>query len=365
MPPDMCSNEDGDFAVSRRSRPERNFDTNVYTNIQQLFSIISLRHIRAYLTSRGWNEKGGEGTDRAYFERTFAGGEKPAIVWIWSSPEHKRFRHQVPNVVFTLSVLESRPALDIANEIYASEPSKPATAPTPAVAEPDAETKTQAVAAPAATPSAPQRLILRFDQETSVTIVHDDNSDTTRTAAGDVIELLHSRAAGADLELTIGEGSVTAAMGPAGGLRVLQGVAKPSVGPHWSALQIVRDELRSLEDAGESKAAAQLLDDLEAILARIDFELDVNAPINDHQQNSVLRQTAVMTAALAQRLDESIAAVRVVWRAAAKLMYPVGRRLELSSTAAVELFQTAKDDDQLRPGKVLTWLRDNSRSVVN
>ncbi|MBL9083203.1 MAG: hypothetical protein JNK76_15425, partial [Planctomycetales bacterium] len=81
MPPDMCSNEDGDFAVSRRSRPERNFDTNVYTNIQQLFSIISLRHIRAYLTNRGWNEKGGEGTDRAYFERTFAGGEKPAIVW--------------------------------------------------------------------------------------------------------------------------------------------------------------------------------------------------------------------------------------------------------------------------------------------
>jgi hypothetical protein len=361
----MRSNKDGDFAVSRRPRPERNFDANVYTNIQQLFSIISLRHIRAYLTTRGWNEKGGEGTDRAYFERTFAGGEKPAIVWIWSSPEHKRFRHQVPNVVFTLSVLESRPALDIANEIYASEPPKPAPAQTPVIAEPDTATKTQAVAVPAATPNAPQRLLLRFDQETSVTIVHDDNSDTTRTAAGDVIELLHSRAAGADLELTIGEGSVTAAMAQSGGLRVLQGVAKPSVGPHWSALQIVRDELRMLEDAGESKAAAQLLDDLEAILARIDFELDVNAPINDHQQNSVLRQTAVMTAALAQRLDESIAAVRVVWRAAAKLMYPVGRRLELSSTAAVELFQTAKDDDQLRPGKVLTWLRDNSRSVVN
>ncbi|MGC3967845.1 MAG: hypothetical protein QM775_10875 [Pirellulales bacterium] len=332
----------------------------MYTNIQKLFSIISLPHIRAYLTGHGWNEKGGETTDRAYFERTFAGGEKPAIVWIWSSPEHKRFRNQVPNVIFTLSVLESRPALDIANEMFAAELPKPAAAP---AAESSAPAKPVVAATPAST--VPQRLILRFDRETNVTIVHDDNSDTTRTAAGDVIELLHARAAGTDLELTIGDGSVTAAMAQAGGLRVLQGVAKPSVGPHWSAVQIVRDELRPLEDAGESKTAARLLEELEPIMARIDFELDVNAPINDHQQSLVLRQTAVLTAALAQRLDESTEAVRVVWRTAAKLMYPVGRRLQLSSTAAVELFQTAKEDDQLRPANVLAWLRDNSRSVVN
>jgi len=336
---------------------------NSHQNIQFLFSSLSVTQIRNYLTGRGWRLLGDEASERLSFERTFAGGEQAATVWIWSSVEHRRFRNQVPNLIFSLSVLESRPALDIANDMYLEQaaPTKEGTATTAVRSDGAAKSATAIADAPA---RGPQRLVLRFADETSVTVAEEMLSDTARIAAGDVVELVHSGGSAAELQLEIAAGSVRAILPQVVGLRLLQGVARPLLGPHWSAVQIVTDELGLLEDSGDSKRAARLLDELGPTLTRIDFELDVNAPIDDHQQKLVLRQTAILAAALARRLSDTDSAAKVVWRACAMLLFPVGRRLLLSSTAAADLLQIAGDDEELRPTATLEWLRENTQSVA-
>jgi hypothetical protein len=337
---------------------------NSHQNIQYLFSTLSVSQIRGYLTNRGWRLLTEGPSERLSFERTFAGGEHPATVWIWSSVEHRRFRNQVPNLIFSLSVLESRPALDIANEMFAEQAAPPKEPAAVAATPGDETTAKSAPGESIRSTGGLERLVLRFAEETSVTVAEEMLSDTAKVAAGDVVELVHSGGPAAELQLEIAAGSVKAILPKVVGLRLLQGVAKPMVGPHWSAVQIVTEELGQLEDVGDSKQAALLLEELGPTLTRIDFELDVNAPINDHQQSLVLRQTAVLAAALSRRLPESTAAERVVWRACAKLLFPVGRRLQLSSTAAGELLRIATGDEELRPAATLAWLRENTQSVA-
>jgi hypothetical protein len=335
---------------------------NVHHNIQHLFSLIAVGQISRYLTDRGWQGRAAEGTKRLYFERTFAGGEKPAVLWTWDSGDHPRYRNQVPNIIFMLSVLEERPALDIANDMYAS------TA-VPLVPEVPAAVGSAAAATAAAEPAgraAPtkMRVLLRFAEQTAVTIVEDMPAEVVTLPAHEVIELVYNAAAGHELEIETAAGVVRIIMPQTAGLRLLQGVAKPNVGPHWSAVQIVCGESRVLEDAGDSRIAAQLLEQLNPILMRIDFELDVNARIDAQQQASLLRQAAVLAAAVAHRLQPSPAAKTLVWRACAKLLYPVGLRLDLRSTSADELFDIAHEDEELSPRRTLNWLRENSISVV-
>ena len=332
----------------------------MHHNIQFLFSAISLSGLRQYLVDRGWQARSVEGSERVYFHRTFAGGEKDATLWSWPS-EHKRFRHQVPNVIFALSVLEDRPALDIANEMFTAGEASTAASKAPPTAEKGA------VAPVAAAPSPPpslRRVLLRFAEAAEVTVVDDMLADTTRAAAGEALELVYGAGGEAPLELELHGGRVKAMSPHTAGLRLLQGVARPSVGPHWSAQQIVCEESRVLEDAGRSTDAGRLLEELGPTLARIDFEMDVNGPPDERRQAQLLRQTAILATALVRRLSDGPLSRRLVWSTCAKLLFPSGLRLYLTSTSVDELFGTAAADDELRPTATLTWLRDNTRSVL-
>jgi len=119
-----------------------------------------------------------------------------------------------------------------------------------------------------------------------------------------------------------------------------------------------------LEDAGESKAAAELLDALGPTLARIDFELDPEGETGATMQHSLRRQAAVFASGIARRLEDTPRARQVVWRSCAKLLYPVGLRLELMSNSVDELFAAAATDEELSPKKTLAWLKEHGISIA-
>jgi len=327
---------------------------SAHHNIQFLFSVISVSGVQQYLLDHGWRQREAPGTDRLYFDRDQPIGEEPATVWSWASNEHAKFRSQVPNICFALSILENRPALEIANEIYAARSETPAAKP---------------IAAPPTTEAAPlpagktQRCVLRITRPTTLTIPLDLLDERVEIATGDVVEILHHGTANSELDLELSDGLVQVRLPRNTTVRLLQGVAKPCLGDRWSAARIVREELTTLEDAGDSKAAAELLEAVGPTLARIDFELDPSGEAGTSMQNALRRQAAVLAAGIATRLDDTPQARQVVWRSCAKLLHPVGLRLELMSTSIDELFIAAAGDDELSPRKTLVWLKEHAVSV--
>lgn len=331
------------------------------TNIQILFNVISVDGIQRYLVEHGWRPREAPGTDRLYFERERRAGEEAATLWTWAAGDHPKFRSQVPNIIFTLSILESRPALEIANEMHDAARAEPPTpkqeaAPTKPAAAPAAE-------AAAVDTTKKQRCVLRLTRATALIIPLDVLDERVELAAGDVVEIVYHGAAGAELDLEIGEGVIQVRIPRTSGVRLLQGVAKPCIGERWSATHIVREELSPLEDAGEHKAAADLLEALDSTLARIDFELEAGEDRGATVRNSLRRQAAMLAGGIARRLDDTPLARQVVWRTCAKLIYPVGLRLELLSSSVDELFAAAATDDEFSPRKTLAWLKEHAVAI--
>lgn len=333
---------------------------NAHHNIQFLFSAISVAAIQQYLFERGWRTREAPGTDRLYFERTGNVGEEGSTVWSWATNEHPKFRSQVPNIVFTLSILESRPALEIANDIFAARNEKPSPkAEAAALPKPPAST----TVSNEATSETMRRCVLRLSRATALMIPLDVLDEKVDIAAGDVVEIVYFGATNSELDLEIGDGVIQVRIPQSAGVRLLQGVAKPCLGERWSAMRIVREELTQLEDVGESKAAAELLDALGPTLARIDFELEPAGESGASMQNAIRRQAAVLASGLARRLDDTPRARQVVWRACAKLIYPVGLRLELTNVSVDELFTAAATDEELSPRKTLAWLKEHGVAI--
>jgi len=328
-----------------------------HTNIQILFSIITVDGLQRYLVDHGWKSREAPGTNRLYFERERRAGEDAATIWTWATSDHPKFRSQVPNIIFTLSILESRPALEIANEMHAARPETPAAKPEAAPPKPAAAAPAEAQP-PVATKT--QRCVLRLARATSLVIPLDMLDERFELAAGDVVEIVYSGAAGAELDLEIGEGTIQVRIPRSSGVKLLQGVAKPNIGERWSATHILREELSPLEDAGENKAAADLLEALDSTLARIDFELEAGEDRGPTVQSSLRRQAATLAVGIARRLDDTPLARQIVWRTCAKLIYPVGLRLALLNGSIDELYAAAATDDEFSPRKTLAWLKEHA-----
>lgn len=337
---------------------------NAHTNIQFLFSVINVSGVQQYLLDHGWRKREPAGNDRIYFERDRAPGEEPATIWTWATNEHPKFRSQIPNLTFTLSILENRPALEIANEIYAARSDKPAAKADPAPAPKGAAGPTAGDANPPIATNTTQRCVLRLTHATALMIPLDMLDERVEIAAGDVVEIVYVGPPNSELDLQIGDRVIQVRIPREAGVRLLQGVAKPCLGDRWSASKIVREELSVLEDAGESKAAAELLESIGPTLARIDFELDPDGETGATMQNALRRQAAVLATGIARRLEDTPRARQVVWRSCAKLLYPVGLRLELMSTSVDELFAAAATDEELSPKKTLTWLKEHGISIA-
>ncbi|MCC6510650.1 MAG: hypothetical protein IT423_16220 [Pirellulaceae bacterium] len=86
-------------------------------NIQTLFGTISLSHVIAYMTQKKWRVHAS--ADRLDFELPDAAGESQHL-FMPAQQTHPKFRSLLPNLIFSLAVIEQREALDVANEMVKS-----------------------------------------------------------------------------------------------------------------------------------------------------------------------------------------------------------------------------------------------------
>lgn len=325
-----------------------------HTNIQYLFAAISLANIRSYLLERGWSIESSGHSDRVLFRQSSGEGEQPSELWMFSTNEHPRFRGRVPNIIFSLSVLEDRPALDIANEMFASkEPEQ----------KPEAPAAATATVATAARPV--QRMTLKNVRSAPMRVIHGPTGQALTIRAGDVVELLCDTADSPPLDLEVSEDAIRVRASQGANLKILQGVAHPRLGAQWSAAQIVGEQLQRLVEQTERIDIAKTQNDLRTAVSRVDFELDPIGNVDSGVQNAIRRQAAVLTVALVNQLPKTTATKQAVWDACAKLLYPVHLRLELSQSAIDDLFSLAASDEELGPKKTLEWLKTHTVSVLD
>lgn len=95
-------------------------------NIQRLFAIIGPEQVEQYLKIKGWRCQ--RSADRLSFEMPADDQQESRQLFIPAQASHPRFRSLLPNLIFSLSVIEGRPAIDVANSIADQElpaPSSP------------------------------------------------------------------------------------------------------------------------------------------------------------------------------------------------------------------------------------------------
>ncbi len=87
-------------------------------NIQILFRAINHEGVHAYLLKHGWKTQPSDTTGMRKYLGPIGESGDPVQLWTWENREHKRYVDRLQNAIFTLTVLEGRAALEIANEIY-------------------------------------------------------------------------------------------------------------------------------------------------------------------------------------------------------------------------------------------------------
>lgn len=83
-------------------------------NLLTLLSAISIPQLREYLAKRGWSEVSADG--RLNFTLEIGQGESQKV-FVPADRAHPRFRSLLQNLMFSLSVVESREPADIALDI--------------------------------------------------------------------------------------------------------------------------------------------------------------------------------------------------------------------------------------------------------
>ncbi|XZE46762.1 hypothetical protein SH467x_002058 [Pirellulaceae bacterium SH467] len=85
-------------------------------NIQKLFASITHQGICQYMEQTGWSSM--QRGDRLDFQKQRENTETPQTVYITAREDHPKFRSLVPNLIFSLSVLEEREAYSVAESIH-------------------------------------------------------------------------------------------------------------------------------------------------------------------------------------------------------------------------------------------------------
>ncbi|WP_146677493.1 hypothetical protein [Pirellula sp. SH-Sr6A] len=85
-------------------------------NIQKLFASITHQSICLYMEKTGWSSM--QRGDRLDFQKQLENSETPQTLYITAREDHPKFRSLVPNLIFSLSVLEEREAYSVAESIH-------------------------------------------------------------------------------------------------------------------------------------------------------------------------------------------------------------------------------------------------------
>lgn len=331
------------------------------TNIQTLFARISVADIREYLLSRGWRREAAEQADTLRFATSAKEPGESMELWTWSPETHPKFRRRVPDLVFTLSVHEDRPALDIANEMFGMGLR---------AAEALGAANRAASGAPAGgTPSAGSApagpvcwsLTNRGADTRILQIVPDGG--THALEPGERVTVVYqpadaARAGGPPVDVAFAESAVLISCPPnMAGTRLFQGVA-PAAGKRAAPVSaIVAEELARMPSPDGTDATAAYLERLGDTLRRIEFELDFEGEPDARIQQTFRRQTAILIVALARLLPLTPLTRQAIWRTALRTMAAAGLGLELYAPAVDELYFTAAADQESSPVATLALLQ--------
>jgi len=292
-----------------------------------------------------WEIADAEWEGALFFTKQGGDNEDSLRVWIWESPERKKYTSQIQNLLFSLAVIESREPLDVGNAMIV------------AVAE--------TVVASEATVTSEKpvdEIVFRFSvrnehDETITCRVQEGAAGDFSVDPGDALEfeIQGPSATIPNVVYTRDRIEVTVASGCE--LQVLQGVALAPQGK--SVTEHVRAELQRarLDDITRQK----VLDELQPVLTRADFELDVDGENTPAKQTTTQRQAAIVASALAKKLPAVESSPAIVWHVTARLLATADLRLILNSSSVEDFFKIATSDDELAPIATAAWLKEFSR----
>jgi len=312
----------------------------MHQNILQLFGLISAAKAIAYLEQHGWQPASEPQEGIAVFgspERTAA---EPTQVSIFTSDEHPQFRRQLPNVIFRLCIFEDRPALDIANEMYALR----LTAGSPA------ET-----AAPGVTSW--QRTVIQQQRHSLLNVWIEPSNVPFRWDQGDRLELL-TRSGVEPPRILLREDGILIQGGEPGQFRAFLGCEAPRAGNRPTVSNVVAHEIGQLSEFEFPKGREAFVEQLAPVLARIDFDLPTSgAEQGPLAAEAVRRQIALVAATFAKIAQH---AERVLWRIAQRLASSAELCLDAHPMASEDLWIIATDDSPDFPRQTLQWLEENA-----
>ncbi len=300
------------------------------TNIQRFFGTVSADQIRRYLLDRGWKPVEPRHAEALSFELPGAPDDDPFQVWLWASEGHPSFRKRVPNVIFSLSVIEDREPLDIANDMHNL----------------PAETSEESVASAIAF-----SFRVCHAQDELMELRCPGSGEALTIAPGELIEVVVQGASPLPPSIEYQADAISIQTADSNSIELFQVAGSATATPHPTATQIVT---QLTERSGLALSEA-----LQSDLARADFELE-HVSADAAGQDTVRRQTAVLLTAVAHQLPDDTAARDVLWQIATEMIGLVGLRLRITPDARGELRSLAARDDASSPRLTLDWLKDQA-----
>lgn len=312
----------------------------MHQNILQLFGLISATKVIAYLEQHGWQLASDPQEGIAVFGSPGGTAAEPSQVSISTSDEHPLFRRQLPNVVFALCIFEDRPALDIANEMYALRLAAAASA----------ETVAPGV-------RSWQRTVIQQHRQSLLHVWIEPSNVPFHWDQGDRLELL-TRSGVEPPRIVLREDGILIQGGEPGQFRAFLGCESPLAGNRPTISSVVAHEIDRLSEFEFPNGREAFVEQLAPVLARIDFDLPTSgAEQGPLAAETVRRQVALVAATFAKMAQH---AERALWRIAQRLASSAELCLDAHPMASEDLWIIAKDDSPDFPRQTLQWLEENA-----
>lgn len=310
----------------------------MHQNIQQLFSLISAAKVIAYLDQHGWRRASDQEEGIVVLGSPEGTTAEPCNVWIPTSEKHPQYRRQLPGVIFAVCLFEDRPALDVANEMYALRLTPPAE-----------------VAAPVS--MSWHRFVLHQQRNSLLYVWVEPSNVAFDWDFGDRLEVL-TRGGPEPARILLREDGVSIQAGEPGQTRVFLGCDSFGGGTRPTIRDVVSQEVGRLSDFNFAKGVETFAAELAPILARIEFDLPTSESAGEPLAPEKARRQIALLAATFTKLAEH--AQGVLWRIAQRVAGTAELCLEAQAMASEDLWLTAADDSPEFPRQTLQWLEQHA-----
>lgn len=307
-------------------------------SIQQIFSSIRIEQVCLYLHRTGWTQSVNGG--RLDFEKILIPSEGASRLFLPASSSHPRFRSLLPNLIFSLSILEQREPIEVAGEIASLTTAE------------SAEINPPPLAA-----GMSGHLYLRNSSAFPIEIELDEGLSRHQLPAGE--ELLIARAE-SDCVIEIAAASTIRQ----GKNCVLLGLPPSEL----DAIKPVRkwfNQCFPLADtAGVEMSQSSTREEAQRLLGQFCFAVESLADLIK-QPATLLRASAVLLCGVSQLLPDHSEGRAELFQLARLLLSPARRTFALKPHQATELWQITRQEQPVSPVATLAWLTQESHLVEN